>query len=120
MQYLAYVLGIFGLIAYLGVFSLKKRIKVLEEYLAKTKGSALYESRQSLLQLAKSCVGQKVSFTLKEDYEDSDIIMYGNTKHGSNTILDTDKDWLLIRVETPKETKEKLIRLEAVAGIQVL
>ena len=43
--------------------------------------------------------------------------MYGNTKHGSNTILDADEEWMLVRIETPKGTKEKLIRMESIARI---
>ncbi len=47
---------------------------------------------------------------LKEDCEDVDIAMYGNTKHGSNTILDADGDWILVRIDSAKGSKEKLIR----------
>ena len=44
-------------------------------------------------------------------------MMYGNTKHGANTILDADEDWVLVRVDTPKKSVEKLIRLEGIERI---
>ena len=54
---------------------------------------------------------------LKEDHEDADIINYGNTRYGSNTILDVDEDWLLVHIESPKQSMDKLIRLESVQRI---
>ena len=54
---------------------------------------------------------------MKEDHMDSDIISYGNTKRGSNTIVDVDEDWILIRIKSPKGEKEKLIRLESIQTI---
>ena len=61
-----------------------------------------------------------MNLDLKEDHEDVDVTMYGNTKHGSNTILDVDDEWMLVRIDTPKGTKEKLLRLESVERISVL
>ena len=118
MEYAAFVFGIFGLFAYLEASSLKKRIKALEEQLAGIEGTASFEDRLALLEIVRSFIGQKVRIDLKEDCEDVDVVMYGNTKHGSNTILDADEDWVLVRIERPKETKEKLIRLSSIRGIQ--
>lgn len=117
MEYAAFAFGIFGLMAFLQIGPLKKRIMQLEAQLAKTEGTPLYEARQDLLQMVRTCIGSKVTFDLKEDFEDVDIIMYGNSKHGTNTILDADEDWVLVRVETPKKTVEKLIRLEGIQNI---
>ena len=61
-----------------------------------------------------------MNLELEEDHEDVDVTMYGNTKHGSNTILDVDDEWMLVRIDTPKGTKEKLLRLESVERISVL
>lgn len=61
-----------------------------------------------------------MNIDLKEDHEDVDIINYGNTKHGSNTVLDADNEWLLVRIETPKKTVEKLIRMESVERISLI
>ena len=119
MQYIAYVFGIFGLLAYLEVSSLKKRISVLERELTRTKGTSYHEKRSTLLEVARSYIGKKVRIDLGEDQEDMDIVMYGNTKHGSNTILDADEEWLTVRVDTPKGSKEKLIRMESVVRISV-
>ena len=120
MEYVAFVFGIFGLISYLQVSSLKGRIDALERQLAKMEGTSYREERMSLLQMVQERVGMPVKIDLKEDHEDTDIVMYGNTRHGSNTILDADEDWLLVRVEGPKGTKEKLIRMESVERIRTV
>ncbi len=117
MEYVAYVFGIFGLFAFCEVFSLKKRIVGLENALAKMEGSPLYESRMSLMRVASDYIGKAVVLRMKEDYTDVDVVTYGNTKHGSNTILDVDGDWVLVRIITPKGTKDKLLRLDGIEGI---
>ena len=124
MEYLGiigFVFGIFGFLAYLNQGSLKKRITDLERQLTKMQGTSYADDRKALIKLAKECVGQPVKIDLKEDYEDADIMMYGNSKYGINTILDVDEDWMRVRVESAKKApKEKLIRLEAVQRIQLL
>ncbi len=119
MEIIAYVFGIFGLMAYLETSSLKKRVSVLERELTRTKGTSYHEDRSSLVEAARSCIGKKVRIDLGEDQEDMDIVMYGNTKHGSNTILDVDEEWLSVRIDTPKGSVEKLLRMESVVRISV-
>ena len=119
MEYLGFIFGIFGLMAYLQLTSLKGRISELERQLTGLKGTSYYEDRRALLQAARSYMGRKVRIELKEDREDTDIHMYGNTKHGSNQILDADEEWLLVRGETPKGSRDKLIRLSSVSRISV-
>ena len=46
-----------------------------------------------------------------------DISYYGNSKHGANVIMEADRDWMLVHVETPKENKDKLIRMESIQRI---
>ena len=120
MEYAAFVFGIFGLMAYLQVSSLKARVNGLEQALSKMKGTSLHDERQALVRAAKLYIGENVDIGLKEDYEDTDIMLYGNTKHGSNTILDADDEWLLVRIETPKGNKEKLIRMGSIERISVV
>lgn len=117
MEYVGFVFGIFGLLAYVQFFSLKKRVIALEEELAGIAGTPSFEERQSLLDVIESSVGKQVIFDLKEDCEDVDIGMYGNSKHGSNTILDADADWILVRIDSAKGSKEKLIRVGSVQRI---
>ena len=119
MEYAAFVFAIFGLMAYLQVTSLKKRVKALEEQLAKIGGTAQFEERAGLQKAARSYLGKAVKLELKEEQEDPDISMYGNTKHGSNTILDVDEEWMLVHVCTPKGEKDKLIRLGSVSRISL-
>ena len=84
------------------------------------KGTSYHEDRTALVKSVREYIGQKVNIDLKEDHEDVDIINYGNTKHGSNTVLDADNEWLLVRIETPKKTVEKLIRMESVERISLI
>ncbi len=119
MIYIAFAFSIFGLVAFEMVFSLKKRLDKLEEQLTKVKGTPFHKNRQDLVKAAKGYIGQAVDIEQKEDYMDYDISSYGNTKHGSNTILEVDEDWLLVRIDTPKGSKEKLIRTESIARITV-
>ncbi|MBQ5536125.1 MAG: hypothetical protein IIU01_05175 [Oscillospiraceae bacterium] len=120
MQYLGYIFGIFGLMAYLQLSSLKGRVADLEEALTKLKGTSFHDDRKALVQAAKSYVGQKVTLELKEDQQNVDIVMYGNSKHGSNTILDADDDWLAVHVATPKGEKDLLIRMQSIERISVV
>ena len=53
----------------------------------------------------------------KEDEGDVDIFAYGNTKYGTNTLLDADDDWLLVKIESAKGTVTKLIRLSSITSI---
>ena len=117
MQVLGFVFGIFGLMAYLELSQLKKRVKTLEEQLTKVEGTTYAEDRQSLQKIVRSCIGRSVRLEMKEDERDADIMMYGNTKHGSNTILDADDAWMLVEVKGPKQVKRKLIRLESISRI---
>ena len=117
MEYIGIVFGIFGLLAYIELFSLKKRVVALEEELAGIAGTASYEERRSLLDAVSGDIGKQVNLELKEDCEDVDIMMYGNTKHGTNTLLDMDEEWMLVRVESKKKTADKLIRVESVDRI---
>ena len=91
-----------------------------EEELAGIAGTASYEERRSLLDAVSGYIGKQVNLELKEDCEDVDIMMYGNTKHGSNTILDADGEWILVRVDSAKGSKEKLIRVGSVQRISLV
>lgn len=119
MQYVALVFGIFGLMAYLEISSLSKRVTELERELTRVRGTSYQENHASLLQIVSSYIGQKVVIDLKEDYQDVDVVIYGNSKYGSNVVLDVDDEWVLLRIESKKGNIEKLIRLEAISRISV-
>ena len=120
MEYAAFIFGIFGLMAYMQVSSLKGRIDEMERQLTQMKGTSYHEDRTALLQAAKNYMNKAVNIDLKEDHEDFDIMNYGNSKHGTNTILDADNEWLLVRIETPKAVKTKLLRMESIERISVI
>lgn len=120
MEYAAFIFGIFGLMAYMQVSSLKGRIDEMERQLTQMKGTSYHEDRTALAQAAKNYINKAVNIDLKEDHEDFDIMNYGNTKHGTNTILDADNEWLLVRIETTKAVKTKLLRMESIERISVI
>ena len=114
---LGFILGVFGLMAYLNISPLKRKIEKLESALSAMEGTTYHEDRESLLKAAAGYIGKSVEIDLKEDHKDTDIEYYGNSKYGSNTILDADRDWILVHTETPKGSKDKLIRLESIQRI---
>ena len=119
MEYVGFVFGIFGLLAYIQSSSLSKRVIALEEELAGIAGTSSFEERRALLEAIDAYIGKPVILDLKEDCEDVDIVMYGNSKYGTNTILDADGDWLLVRIDSAKGIKEKLIRAGSVQRISL-
>ena len=120
MEVLGFIFGIFGLMAYLESSSLKKRVDELERELTNIKGTSFHEDRTTLVQAVNTYVGKKVNIEMKEDHGDMDIINYGNSKYGSITVLDSDDEWLLIHIESPKENMDKLIRLESIERISLI
>ena len=120
MEYLGFIFGIFGLFAYIELASLKKKVTALEKELSGIAGTPSFEERRALLDAVESYIGKQVVLDLKEDCADADIMMYGNSNHGSNTILDADDDWLLVRIDSAKGSKEKLIRAGSVQRISLV
>ena len=120
MEYLGIIFGVFGLVAYAELASLKKKVTALEKELSGIAGTPSFEERRALLDAVESYIGKQVVLDLKEDCADADIMMYGNSKHGSNTILDADGDWILVRIDSAKGSKEKLIRAGSVQRISLV
>ena len=118
--YIGFVFGLFGFIAFCSQSGLKKRIKRLEDALAQTKGTSFAISKESLAKIASDYVGQRVKISFKEDCWDSDVITYGNTKRGKNVILDADENWILVEVTTPKNTLQKIFRLDSIDGLTLV
>ena len=117
MEYLGVALGIFGILAFFQVSTLRSKVDALERQLAKVQGTTYSEDRKGLEQIVRSSIGQKVKIDMKEDYWDADILSYGNSKHGFNTIVDVDEEWVLVRTESPKGSKDKLIRLDSIQSL---
>ena len=118
MEYVAYVFGLFGFMAYLQMSSMKKRICDLEKQMSKLSGTSYAENRKSLKKIVGDLTGRDVNITQKEDQQDADIMMYGNTKYGNNIIRDVDDEWVLVRVVSAKKNADKLIRLDSIRRIE--
>ena len=61
MEYIGFVFGILGLMAYLEISPLKSRISELERELTRMKGTSFHEDRASLVQATKTYIGKKVN-----------------------------------------------------------
>ena len=120
MEVVAFIFGVFGLVAFLEVSSLKRKVGNIEDQLSKLSGTSYHDDRTALGKIARDNLGKRVALELAEGHEDVDVVSYGNTKHGSNTILDADDEWMLVRIDTPKGSKDKLIRLGSVERISLL
>lgn len=117
MEYVAFAFSILGLFAFCQASEMKRRMDKLESELTRMNGTSFHEARKDLVRVAKSYVGKNVKIGFKEDYMDPDIVTYGNSKHGSNAIIDADDEWMLVRINTPKGDKIKMIRMEAIQTI---
>ena len=117
MEYVAFAFSILGMLAFLNMGEMKRRMDKLEGELTKMKGTSFNEARSDLVRAARDYEGKSVKIELKEDYMDPDIVSYGNTKHGSNSIIDVDDEWMLVKICTPKAEKIKMIRMEAIQSI---
>lgn len=117
MEYIGFVFGVFGLMAYLEISGLKKRIGMLEEQLSKMSGTTYAKEKQSLKQIVTSSIGEEVELSFKEDEIDIDAVNYGSTKYGKIVLLDGDEDWIKVKMITPKGDKIKLLRVSSIARI---
>lgn len=121
METIGFIFGIFGLLAFCEVSTLQHRVKKLEkafeEHFASAKGSPSYEERMALLKLIKSYVGKKVILEFQSEEFDFYEVRTSSGK-GSCTILDADKDWVLVNLNYGKVNKDKLIRLKEISRIK--
>ena len=117
MEYMGFIFGIFGFLAYIELSSLKGRVSNLESQLSHMHGSFLQKERLGLAQGAKSCIGKPVRINLKENYADLELATCSSKKSGNLVILDADQDWLLLRISSPKGDQKKLIRIEALQSL---
>lgn len=117
MEYMGFIFGFFGFLAYIELSSLKGRVRNLESQLSHTHGSFLQKERLGLAQGAKSCIGKPVRINLKENYADLELATCSSKKSGNLVILDADQDWLLLRISSPKGDQKKLIRIEALQSL---
>ncbi|MBR5429036.1 MAG: hypothetical protein IK116_00770 [Firmicutes bacterium] len=116
MEYVGFVFGVFGLLAFLSLSSLKRRVRSLEMQLSSLQGTDYAAEKASLLAAARGYIGKPVKLSFKEDEEDGDALLAA-MKKGVCTLLDADEDWLLVHLEHNRVVKDKLIRLDSVKGI---
>ena len=121
METMAYIFGFFGFLAFCCMSSLQSRIKKMEnkfeEHFASAKGTPSYEERMALLKVIRGYVGKKVTLEFQGEEFDNDLVN-AEVRKGSCTILDADRDWVLVNVSYDKVNKDKLIRLKEISRIK--
>ena len=116
MEYLGFIFGVFGLVAFLGLDSLKKRVRDLEKQMSALSGTDYATEKLSLMSAARGYIGQSVQLRFKEGEEDPDATIAA-MKMGTCTLVDVDQDWILVHIEHNKTTQDKLIRLDSIQSI---
>lgn len=120
---LCFIFGVFGLYAFFELDGIKRRLREMEQSLAQVGTGEFVRTqraeRQALVELAQRLAGQAVTISFKdEDATDSEVLLstVGNS-NGTCSIVDVDADWLLVRLESRKACKDKLLRLDTIASI---
>lgn len=116
MEYLGFIFGVFGLMAFVSLSSLKGRVRSLETQLRSLQGTDYAAEKSSLMAAARGYIGKPVKLSFKEDEEDPDVLTCA-IKNGVCTLTDVDQDWLLVHMEYSKTVKDKLIRVDSVSSI---
>ena len=116
MEYLAFVFGIFGFMAFLSLSSLKGRVRSLELQLRSLQGTAYAAEKSSLVTAAQDYIGRPVKLIFHEDAEDADVLRAG-LSNGCCILMDADQDWLLVHIEANKTVKDKLLRADSVKSV---
>ena len=113
MEYLAFVFGIFGFMAFLSLSSLKGRVRSLELQLRSLQGTAYAAEKSSLVTAAQDYIGKPVKLIF---HEDADVLRAG-LSNGCCILMDADQDWLLVHIEANKTVKDKLLRADSVKSV---
>ena len=66
MEYMGFVFGIFGLMAYLQISALKKRVDDLEREMTKIEGTEHAQKQTSLRSVVRKWIGEEVILELKD------------------------------------------------------
>lgn len=112
------ICAIFGFIAFMQIGSIyanSARMRRAE----RSESGNLHTERSSvkddMAKVLAPYIGKEISLDFYEDEEDMDLL--GAGRHDKAILMDIDPKWALIHIETPKEQKDKLIRISSIKGV---
>lgn len=118
MDFLYKIWAFFGFIAFIqmgSIYAASAKLRRAE----RSESGNLHAERSSvkddMAKILAPYIGKEVSLDFYEDEEDMDLFDVG--KHDKAILLDIDSKWALMRIETPKTHKDKLIRISSIKGV---
>lgn len=111
MEWIGWVLAI---MAFFQMMNLRNRMRRMERQREEESG-IISPERADLKAAMARYVGQEIRLEFYEDEEVVDLISPG--KYGKTILEDVDEKWALVRLETPKKTVRKLVRLSSIRGV---
>lgn len=109
--------AIFGLLAFFQVSAVAARLRRLE----RSENSAVHSERSSvkddMRKILAPYTGKEIHLDFYEDEEDADLELINIGGHNKIILLDMDEKWALVRIETPKNHRDKLIRISSIRGV---
>ena len=115
MEFLYKMGAIFGLLAFFQVSAVAARLRRLE----RSENSVLHAERSSvkddMTKILAPYTGKRIQLDFYENEEDMDLINI--SKQNKIILLDMDEKWALVRIETSKNHRDKLIRISSIKGV---
>lgn len=106
--------AVLGLLAFLQVSAISAKIRRMER--SERENPHLGRSGvDDMRKILASYIGKEVSLDFYDEEEEMDLLCAG--KHEKTILLDIDEKWAMIRFETPKKQKDKLIRISSIKGV---
>lgn len=107
--------AILGLLAFFQVSQISSRLRRLERDGVSAPLSGRCSAKEDIAKVLAPCIGKEVVLDFYEDEVDRDLICA--TGKRKIILLDIDSKWAMVRMETPKTHKDKLIRISSIKGV---
>lgn len=107
--------AIFGLIAFLQVSAISAKLRRMERSERGNLHLGGSNVEDDMIKILTPYIGKEVSLDFYEEEEDMDLLCAG--KQEKTILLDIDTKWAMVRKETPKKHKDKLIRISSIKGV---
>lgn len=115
-------LSLFGLFAFIYVFSIGSRVSKLERTLRENGLAAdeTPEQRMALPTTLREYIGQRVELHFYDQEGDPYLSNFTAASKGFVEIVDVDETWVLLHAENKKTKKDELVRISSIKGITVV
>ncbi len=114
MEYILWIFAILGLLAFLGIGDLRRRVRLLEDQLSSMKGSPAHAEKTALRKLLNDYVGKEINLEFRGEEFDGDLCVPGS----KCKVLAVDEEWLFVQITDKKGEREKLFRLSTISGVK--